>query len=246
MNYTPYSSNKKGNYVFYIIIIIVLAIIAVIAWVGLSNMSKTDDNKNPDTSIIEEPNSNKDNSQEYNSNDSSYNSNDNSINEDNNIIPENPESSMPDITPSTPTNDDVKDEPYTQKSYTMPTNGDILKDFSSTALQYSATFGDMRLHLAVDIACKEGAFIGALTDGKVLSVEESASLGNVITIDHGDGLIVKYASIKNSKLKAGDKVKSGDLIGEADTVPNECADQSHLHLEATENGKPVSILKFFS
>ena len=246
MNYTPYSSNKKGNYVFYIIIIIVLAIIAVIAWVGLSDMNKAENNSKPDTGIIDEPN--KDNSQEYNSNDSSYNSNDNSINDsnDNSIIPENPENNMPNITPSTPTNDGVKDEPYTQKSYTMPTNGDILKDFSNTSLQYSSTFSDMRLHPAVDIACKEGAFIGALTDGKVLSVEESTSLGNVITIDHGDGLIVKYASVKNSKLKAGDKVKSGDLIGEADTVPNECGDQSHIHLEATENGKPVSILKFFS
>lgn len=245
MNYTPYSSNKKGNYVFYIIIIIVLVIIAVIAWVGLSDMNKTENNSKPDTSIIDEPNSSKNNSQEYNSNNSSYNSNNNSIN-DNNIIPENPESSMPNITPSTPTNEGVKDEPYTQKSYTMPTNGDILKDFSNTSLQYSATFGDMRLHPAVDIACKEGAFIGALTDGKVVSVEKSSLLGNVITIDHGDGLIVKYASVKNSKLKAGDKVKSGDLIGEADTVPNECGDQSHLHLEASQNGKPVSILKFFS
>ena len=117
--------------------------------------------------------------------------------------------------------------------------------FRST-LQFSQTFGDMRLHPAVDIACKEGVLIGSLTSGKVISVEESASLGNVVTIDHGDGLIVKYAAIKDCKVKAGDTVKSGDLIGAVGTIPSECSDQSHLHIEATQNGKAISILKFFN
>lgn len=235
MNYTPYSSNKKGNYVFYIIIIVALIVIAAVAWIGLSNMN--DNTADPDTSIIEKPNnnnSNNDNSQEYNSNDSSYNSS----------IPENPKDFVSEIMPSTPTDDTVSNEPYT-KSYTMPVNGDILKDFSTDTLQFSQTFGDMRLHPAVDIACKEGTFISALTDGKVLSIEESLTLGNVITIDHGDGVIVKYACIKDAKVKAGDKVKGGDLIGKAGTVPCESSDQPHLHLEATKNDKPVSVLDFF-
>ncbi len=238
MNYTPYSSNKKGNYVFYIIIIIALVVIAIVAWIGLSDMNKPKDTT-PNNSISDKSESDKDNSQEYSSNGSSYNDN-------SSIISENPMDNMPNITPSTPTNDDVKNEPYTKKSYSMPVNGDILKDFSEKTLQYSATFGDMRLHLAVDIACKEGTFIGALTDGKVLSVEENTSLGKVITIDHGDGLTVKYAAIKESKVKAGDSVKSGALIGTVGTVPNESSDQSHLHIEALENGKPISILKFFN
>jgi murein DD-endopeptidase MepM/ murein hydrolase activator NlpD len=235
MNYTPYSSNKKGNYIFYIIIIVALIVIASVSWIGLSNMN--DNTADPDTSIIEKPNnnnSNNDNSQEYNSNDSSYNSS----------IPENPKDFVSEIMPSTPTDDNVSNEPYT-KSYTMPVNGDILKDFSTDTLQFSQTFGDMRLHPAVDIACKEGTFISALTDGKVLSIEESLTLGNVITIDHGDGVIVKYACIKDAKVKAGDKVKGGDLIGKAGTVPCESSDQPHLHLEATKNNKPVSVLDFF-
>lgn len=232
MNYTPYSDNKKRNYVFYIIIVIALIIIAAIAWIGLSNMNDTP--TDPDTSMSENHKPNNDNSQEYNSNDSSYNDS----------TPENPKDFVSDIMPSTPTDDTVSNEPYT-KSYTMPVNGDILKDFSTDTLQFSQTFGDMRLHPAVDIACKEDTFISALTDGKVLLVEESISLGNVITIDHGDGLIVKYASIKEAKVKAGDKVKGGDLIGKVGTIPNESSDQSHLHLEATKNDKPISILDFF-
>ena len=231
MNYTPYSSNKKGNYVFYIIIVVALIVIAAVAWIGLSNMN--DKTTDPDTSMIEKPKNDDGNSQEYNSNDSSYNSS----------VPENPKDFVSEVLPSTPTDDTVSNEPY-EKSYTMPVNGDILKDFSTDTLQFSQTFGDMRLHSAVDIACKEGTFISALTDGEVLSIEESATLGNVITIDHGDGLIVKYASVKEPKIKAGDKVKSGDLIGEVGTVPSESSEQPHLHLEATKNGKPISVLDF--
>ena len=233
MNYTPYSENKNKNYVFYIIIVAALIIIAIIAWIGLSNMN--DDTPNdPDTSMNESPNSNN-NSQEYNSNDSSYNDS---------STPENPKDFVSDIMPSAPTDDEVPNQPY-EKSYTMPVNGDILKDFSTETLQFSQTFGDMRLHTAVDIACKEGTFISSLTDGKVLSFEESAALGGVLTVDHGDGLIVKYACVKEPKFKAGDKVKSGDLIGKVGTVPNESSDQPHLHLEATKNNKPISILDFF-
>ena len=233
MNYTPYSENKNKNYVFYIIIVAALIIIAIIAWIGLSNMN--DDTQNvPDTSMNESPNSNN-NSQEYNSNDSSYNDS---------STPENPKDFVSDIMPSAPTDDEVPNQPY-ENSYTMPVNGDILKDFSTETLQFSQTFGDMRLHTAVDIACKEGTFISSLTDGKVLSFEESTALGGVLTVDHGDGLIVKYACVKEPKFKAGDKVKSGDLIGKVGTVPNESSDQPHLHLEATKNNKPISILDFF-
>ncbi len=234
MTYTPYSSKKKGNYVFYIIIIIALLLIAVIAWIGLSNMDDT--TTDPDTSMNESPNLDDNNSQEYESNDSSY---------DDNSIPSKPDDIISEVMPSTPTDDTVKDEPYS-KSYTMPINGEILKDFSNDTLQFSQTFGDMRLHPAVDIACKEGAFISAITDGKVQSVEESAALGNVITIDHGDGLIIKYACVKDAKVKPNATVKGGDLIGAVGTVPNESSDQPHLHIEATKNGKPVSIMDFFS
>ena len=191
-------------------------------------------NPTPNSSINENTNSNN-NSSEYESSPPSYN--DNSTNQT-------PSDFVSQIVPSTPTNDEVENQPY-EKSYVMPINGEILKDFSNDTLQFSQTFGDMRLHTAVDIASKEGTFISAITDGKVQSVEESSTLGKVITIDHGDGLIVKYAAVKDVKIKKGDTVKTGDLIGSVATVPSESSDQPHLHIEATLNNKPISIMQFF-
>ena len=232
MTYTPYSSNKKGNYVFYIIIIIALLLIAVVAWIGLSNMN--DPTTDPDTSMSETPNLDDDNSQEYESNDSSYNDS---------SIPSTPDDIISEVMPSTPTDDTVKNEPYT-KSYTMPINGEILKDFSADTLQFSQTFGDMRLHTAVDIACKEGTFVSAITDGKVLSIEESTALGNVITIDHGDGLCTLYAHCSERLVSVGDTVKQGDVIALVGSTG--ASTGPHLHFEVRVNNERINPLNLLS
>lgn len=231
MKYTQYSSKKRGNSAFYIILAVCLSVIAIAAWFAFSKMADTPNTENQNNSIQ--------NNSEYNSNNSSYNEN-----SDNDIITP-PQTTVP----STPTAQEPENVPYSEetseKLYSMPVNGEILKDFSLNTLQYSATYGDMRIHNAVDIACSDGTLVSACTDGKVQAIEQSAALGQVVTIDHGDGLIVKYASLKNLTVKNGDNVKSGDTIGAVSTVPNECADQSHLHIEAYKDGKNISILTIF-
>ncbi len=234
MRYSQYSSNKKGNSAFYIILAVCLIVVGVAAWFAFSNMADTSPNVSSDLGTNQVPSKN-----EYTDNNSSYNNNSNIDTLPDNII-QNP-------TPTTPTADEVESVPYTEseKSYSMPVNGEILKDFSITALQYSSTYGDMRIHNAVDITCKEGTIVTSCSDGTIQSVEKSTTLGNVVTIDHGDGLIIKYASLNDVTLKSGDSVKSGDKLGHVGTIPNECADQSHLHLEAFKNGKSISILSLF-
>lgn len=228
MKYTQYAHKKKGNSAFYITIALCLVILGVIAFIAFNNID-TDDQKMPKNSSTPFTSS------EYNSSNSSY------INSESEI-------------PSNPTDNEVKNEEYKTeskakakkvKAYSLPVNGEILKDFSLKALQYSATFNDMRIHPAVDIACAEGTLVSAAADGKVQSVEDTADLGKVVTIDHGDGLIIKYCSLKNVTVKKDTAVKMGDSIGAVGTVPCECSDQSHLHIEAFKNGKSISILKFF-
>lgn len=155
----------------------------------------------------------------------------------------------------------VESEPYTssQKTpsenvssvkpkapvYTMPVEGEVIKDYNERQLQYSATYGDMRLHMGIDIACENGTSVSACADGKIASVDESADYGKVVTIDHGNGITAKYAALSDVKFKAGDKVSAGDIIGVTVSVPSECADQSHLHFEVYKNGhaaEPKSVL----
>lgn len=143
----------------------------------------------------------------------------------------------------------VSNEPYSSETvseeakvlnFISPVEGKISKSYSETELQYSATYGDMRLHTGIDIACEKGASVKAMEEGRVVSVEENTSFGTVITVDHGNGIKTKYCGIENATVKAEDKLAKGEIIGAVGTVPCECADQSHIHIEMYEKGKTVS------
>ena len=231
MKYTEDSSQKRGNSAFFIVLAVCLIVIGIAAWAAFSNLADT----KPEIDNNSSQNS------EYNNNNPSYNENTNpNTNQPNGV--EN-------VIPTTPTAEEKQDvpveEPTPRKAYSMPVNGEILKDFSLTALQYSETYGDMRIHGGVDISCKEGTVVTACTDGKVQSVEQTATYGTVVTIDHGEGLVIKYSSLKNLNVKNGDTVKTGDNLGTVTEIPSECTEQSHLHLEAYRNSQPISILSLF-
>ena len=144
----------------------------------------------------------------------------------------------------------VSDEPYPAESqpvaaayFSVPVEGNISKGYSDTELQYSATYGDMRIHTGVDIICGTGAAIKAAGDGTVTAVEDSAAYGKVVTIDHGSGIVVKYCGLAEVSVAARQIVKLGDVLGKLGEIPSECADESHLHIEVYKDGKITSPLK---
>ncbi len=68
-------------------------------------------------------------------------------------------------------------------------------------------------HLAIDLAAKEGTPIMATNDGIVVLAETLYLTGNAIYLDHGMGLFSQYAHMSELKVKKGDRVKKGDIIG---------------------------------
>ncbi len=233
MKYSQYSRKNKGNSAFYIIIALCLVAIGIAAWIAVTRI----DTKKPKDNLSSMDQNFQSSMQEYTNDTSSYNSSENDI---------------VNFTESNPTAEEVKKQEYEkktpskkEKAYTMPVNGEILKDFSTKELQYSSTFGDMRIHAAVDIGCNEGTLISAVADGKVIDIETTADYGKCVTIDHGDNLVIKYCGLKNITCEKDTSVRMGDSIGAVGTIPCECSDQSHLHVEAYESGKAVSIFKFF-
>ena len=97
----------------------------------------------------------------------------------------------------------------------------------------------MRLHTGIDIQSKTGSDVKSAADGIVVSVEESSTLGRVITIEHYGDITVKYCGLESLNVKESDTVKCGDVIGTAGTVPSEANDQPHSHIEVYQNGKIV-------
>lgn len=88
-------------------------------------------------------------------------------------------------------------------------------------------------HTGVDFAVPIGTPVSACKDGKVLEAKSGVSwgnaYGNAIIIDHGDGIHAIYAHLSEIKVKKGQKVTAGELIGKSGNSGNSTG--PHLHLE---------------
>ena len=88
-----------------------------------------------------------------------------------------------------------------------PTNGACL----------SSGFGPRRgkLHKGIDLHSRKAPMIVAAADGVVVQKKYRDDYGNMVVIDHGDGVYTRYAHLANfsSGLKQGDKVAFGAPLG---------------------------------
>ncbi len=132
----------------------------------------------------------------------------------------------------------------TAEYFLMPIDaGNILKNFDETALQYSKTMNDMRLHLGIDISAESGAKVKSAGKGKVTEIYDDSNFGYTVVIDHGNSIIAKYCGMATDLAVAvGDTVDAGTEIGNVGTVPCESLDDTHLHFEMYKDGKAVSPL----
>jgi stage II sporulation protein Q len=69
----------------------------------------------------------------------------------------------------------------------------------------------------IDLTVKDSeAFeVVAALSGTVTRVQDDALLGNVIEIDHEDGIVTQYQSVKDIQVKVGDSIKQGQTLATA-------------------------------
>ncbi len=99
-------------------------------------------------------------------------------------------------------------------------------------------------HRAIDIQGWTGLKIAAADTGFVVECGwDNSGYGNVIVIDHGGGVLTRYAHLNTMSVQAGDAVKQGDVIGEMGSTGRSTG--PHLHFEVIINGyqkNPVEYL----
>jgi murein DD-endopeptidase MepM/ murein hydrolase activator NlpD len=98
-------------------------------------------------------------------------------------------------------------------------------------------------HRAIDLAAKEGTPIKATNDGIVALADSLYLTGNSIYLDHGMGLFSQYAHMSELRVKTGDKVKKGNIIGLVGTTGFSTG--PHLHFTFWANNVPVNPNLFF-
>jgi murein DD-endopeptidase MepM/ murein hydrolase activator NlpD len=97
-------------------------------------------------------------------------------------------------------------------------------------------------HEGVDFSARQGSNIYATADGVVCHSKYDRGYGYTIKIDHGNGIITKYAHNAKLLVKKGRKVKRGDVIAYLGNSGRSTA--PHLHYEVTVNGVAQNPLNF--
>lgn len=97
-------------------------------------------------------------------------------------------------------------------------------------------------HEGLDIATKYNTPVHATAKGIVVFAGRKAGYGKMVIIDHGYGYVTKYGHNNKLLVKAGDKVKKGDVISLVGSTGRSTG--PHVHYEVLVNGIPVNPLKF--
>jgi murein DD-endopeptidase MepM/ murein hydrolase activator NlpD len=96
--------------------------------------------------------------------------------------------------------------------------------------------GQKAFHEGVDFMADPGTPIHAAGGGIVVYADTYAGYGNMIEIDHGNGLISRYAHASKVLAKVGDVVMKGQKIGEVGNTGRSTG--PHLHFEVRHRGAP--------
>lgn len=94
------------------------------------------------------------------------------------------------------------------------------------------------VHTGLDIATSMGTGVVAASGGTVVFAAYSGGYGNIIKIDHGNGVQTWYAHLSAIYVAPGQAVGQGTLIGAVGSTGNSTG--PHLHLEIRINGEAVN------
>jgi murein DD-endopeptidase MepM/ murein hydrolase activator NlpD len=122
----------------------------------------------------------------------------------------------------------------------MPTRGWLTSAFARERVHPILHLA--RPHEGVDVAAPMGAEIEAPAAGVVTDVRWEDGYGNLLTIDHGYGLVTRYAHCSRILVVRGTRVKRGQKIALVGSTG--LATGPHLHYEVWVNGKPVDPIKY--
>jgi murein DD-endopeptidase MepM/ murein hydrolase activator NlpD len=98
-----------------------------------------------------------------------------------------------------------------------------------------------KFHSGADIRGKHGTPVMAAGGGTVICAERKNGYGNVVFVDHGNGLVTRYAHLRKIEVKKDAIVTAGQRIGQVGSTGRTTG--PHLHFEVRIDGRPVDPLE---
>jgi murein DD-endopeptidase MepM/ murein hydrolase activator NlpD len=124
-------------------------------------------------------------------------------------------------------------------NFQLPTHGDVTSPFGNKRM-----FNDQlrSFHRGVDFRAPEGTPIFAANTGVVRLAKNLFFSGNIAIVDHGSGIFTNYAHLSRIKVKPGQKIEKGQLVGLSGATGR--VSGPHLHWGLKVNGVYVNPLQF--
>ncbi|MBQ2938565.1 MAG: peptidoglycan DD-metalloendopeptidase family protein [Clostridia bacterium] len=114
----------------------------------------------------------------------------------------------------------------------LPVSGKISSRYGVSSRIRSST------HTGLDIAAPKGTPIKVIADGTITSAKYTGSYGNLVKVQHENGVESWYAHASKINVTVGQKVKAGDVIALVGSTGNSTG--AHLHLEIRIDGEHVN------
>ena len=121
------------------------------------------------------------------------------------------------------------------------------KDLKQTASGYGTRIDPIyktkKFHAGMDFSANTGTPVYTTGNGTVVSAKWEGLYGNCITIDHGFGYVTLYAHLSKIRVKKGQKVTRGEIIGDVGSTGKSTG--PHLHYEVHVNGQIVNPVNYY-
>jgi len=124
---------------------------------------------------------------------------------------------------------------------TTPVSGPVGSGFG---FRTDPITGRGALHMGLDFPADVGTPIAAAAGGVVVNAETHSAYGQMVDIDHGNGLVTRYAHASKLLVKSGDLVRRGQTVAQVGNTGRSTG--PHLHFEVLVDGVPQNPARFLA
>lgn len=122
-------------------------------------------------------------------------------------------------------------------------NKDLKKTASGYGMRIDPIYKTTKFHAGMDFSANIGTPVYATGDGRVIKAGWQTGYGNLIQIDHGFGYVTWYAHLHKYKVRVGQKVVRGEVIGEVGNTGKSTG--PHLHYEVHVKGRVQNPVNYY-
>jgi murein DD-endopeptidase MepM/ murein hydrolase activator NlpD len=122
-------------------------------------------------------------------------------------------------------------------------NNDLKRLASGFGFRVHPIYKTRKMHTGMDFTASIGTEIYATGDGVVKEIKADGGYGNHVILNHGYGYQTLYAHLSRFGVRAGQKIKRGDIVGYVGNTGRSTG--PHLHYEVIKNGAKINPVNFY-